>query len=118
MCVVFHFEIKSLLIEPNYSFLWVASAYRKVCGQAGTTSRASLPDVVTLQFATMFQSGAALCFEGTVFHIQNSKEKKVFNTLKKSSPSFCFNKPHTFYLLIAQNVSIILFYIKPIFILV
>lgn len=41
----------------------------------------------------------------------------VFNTLKKKKSSFHFSKPYMFYLLIAQNVSTISFYIKPIFIL-
>lgn len=57
--------------------------------------------------------------KGLVFMLRILKEKKptLFNTLKKNkSPSFCFNKPYMFYLLIAQNVSTILFYIKPIFI--
>lgn len=41
----------------------------------------------------------------------------VFNTLKKKSLSFHLSKPYVFYLLIAQNVSTMLFYIKAIFIL-
>ena len=82
------------------------------------TQEELLSSVITLYFAATFQSGDALCFEGTVFLVQKSlKKKKVFSAVKKKkNPFFLFQEGIYVFFLIARSVSTILFYIKAIFI--